>query len=158
MKGQREDLFWNKINKSGMHDCWPWLASTNKDGYGQFWIGHTFIGSHRYAWELTRKCSVPSGMYILHTCDNPVCCNPHHLYCGTQSDNMSDRSNRGPKTPAHILGNPSLYRGEVWLIREILFSRKIPQWKIAKIFKVHQSTISHINTSSSWLCKEGYYV
>ena len=162
----REELFWNKVDKRDSHVCWHWKASTNKDGYGQFWIGDTFVGAHRYAWEQYRKCKVPEGKMILHLCDNPDCCNPNHLYCGDQLDNMKDRHERGPKVPAHILANPKLYANEIWLIRKLriikskgIYTRyKFPENFVAKMFKVDQSLVHLIWNSEKWLCKEGIYV
>lgn len=162
----REKAFWSKVDKLDIFGCWPWNASVNRDGYGQFWIGNTFTPSHRYAWELSRRCKIPERALILHLCDNPSCCNPSHLYCGTQLDNMRDRAERGPKVPAHITANPKLHEGEIWLIKKlkIVKSRdritryKFPERFVAKMFKVNQSLIHLIWNSNKWLCKEGIYV
>jgi hypothetical protein len=163
----REISFWAKVDKRQPYECWPWLASTNKDGYGQFWVGNTFVGAHRYSWELTRKCEVPDGKMILHLCDNRICCNPNHLYCGDAKQNAKDRVERGPKIPAHILANPKLMAGEIWLIRRLRipiksnYKRgryKFPQSYVAKMFKVDQSLISLIWKSDKWLSREGTYV
>ena len=163
----KENLFWSKVQKGKSNECWNWLASTNKDGYGQFWIGDTFLPSHVVAWILTRKCDVPEGLQINHHCDNRSCCNPGHTYAGTQLDNAHDRLLRSPKVPAYIIANPSLHEGEIWLIRKL----RIPLWKgskktkyqfsqtiVSKMFKVHQTTIHHIWHSDKYLSKEGTYV
>lgn len=152
---EKEKEFWSKINKKKDHECWPWTGYLDRDGYGRLHIDDSPKGIHRIAWELTRKCKVPEGKMILHMCDNRSCGNPHHLYCGTQLDNMRDRNERNP-VPSHKLSNPKLYAGEIWLIRKLL--GHAPQWKIAKMFKVDQSTISHINTSKEWPSKGGTYV
>ena len=161
-KGQkgfdREDAFWSKVDRYKEYECWPWNASKNRDGYGQFWIGDTFTPSHRYAWEVSRKCKVPDGKIIMHLCDNPPCCNPNHLICGDALKNAHDKIAKGHTPQAHITACPDLHEGEIWLVRRLLASKIISQARIAKMFKVHQSTISHINTSARWLCKEGTYV
>jgi len=161
----RIKLFWDKVDKVNSRDCWEWKASRNRDGYGQFWIGHMFIAAHRYSWELSRGCLVPEDKMILHLCDNPGCVNPDHLYCGTQSDNMRDRHERGLKIPPHITANPKLYEGEIWLIRKLrkvkskrIYTRyKFPERLVAKVFKVDQSLIHLIWNSDKWLSKEGTY-
>lgn len=154
----RDKVFWSKVDIKKDHECWNWKHYLNSDGYGQFWTGNTFVPPHRYVWELTRKCKVPEGKIIMHLCDNRACCNPNHLICGTQLDNMQDKIMKGRLVPPHKTANPSLYSGEIWLIRRLLSSKRYSQALISKMFKVHQSTISHINTSDRWLCKEGGYV
>lgn len=47
------------------------------------------ITTHRAAWIVTHG-PIPDGLQVLHRCDNPPCCNPAHLFLGTQLDNVSD--------------------------------------------------------------------
>ena len=92
-----EKVFWSKISRGQSYECWLWLASQGNNEYGNFWDGSRLVGAHRFAWELSRKCKVPKGMYILHMCDNRACCNPDHLYCGDAEQNAKDRVERQPK-------------------------------------------------------------
>jgi|SRR3990172_1058100 len=163
----RELVFWTKVDKRGSYECWPYLSGIDEDGYGRFWTGITNVGAHCYVWSLTRKCEVPPDKMILHMCDNRSCCNPGHLYAGTQMDNMRDRYIRGPKVPAHILANPDLHNGEIWLIRRLKIvlrkgvkktTYRFSQVLVSRMFKVHQTTIHHIWHSDRWLSKEGTYV
>ena len=50
---------------------------------------------HAVVWEAHNAEPVPEGMVVMHTCDNPACCNPHHLVVGTQSDNIKDCVSKG---------------------------------------------------------------
>lgn len=77
--------------------CWPWRASIDKWGYGQFKpvARHNPLRAHRVAWEIWNGRDVPDGLDILHECDNPKCCNPAHLRPGTHADNMADKVARG---------------------------------------------------------------
>lgn len=50
---------------------------------------------HRLAWEAHNAEPIPEGMLLCHHCDNPACFNPHHLFLGTQKDNMRDKINKG---------------------------------------------------------------
>ena len=86
--------FWTKVDQRGETDCWVWLGSTNQDGYGRFNVyclvkHNKLVQAHRFAYE-TRHGEIPTGLAVLHTCDHPACCNPAHLFLGTQSDNMRD--------------------------------------------------------------------
>ncbi len=86
--------FWDKVDKSG--DCWLWTAGTNGQ-YGSFGRGTREQGkelAHRMAYELTHG-SIPKGLFVRHTCDTPLCCNPAHLELGTHVDNMHDMHARG---------------------------------------------------------------
>jgi len=89
-----EEEFWTIIDKQEEGECWIWMGSVMGRGYGQaYWHGHC-IGAHRVAWELTNG-PIPSGMCVCHMCDNPPCCNPAHLFLGSQKDNMQDGIRKG---------------------------------------------------------------
>ncbi len=88
--------FWSKVDTSAGPDaCWPWLAArfAGKE-YGVFRHEGKNLRSHRVAYELSHG-PVLLGFMVLHSCDNPACCNPAHLKVGTHSDNMADRRRKG---------------------------------------------------------------
>ena len=91
--------FWPKVNKKGEDQCWEWLAGLDLDGYGLFkYKGRTCRAARFIMMALhtgTNPDGIPSGKWILHTCDNPKCVNPCHLYFGTPSQNSIDRERRG---------------------------------------------------------------
>jgi len=154
----KTNAFWSKVSIHESWECWPYKEYKDSDGYGRFHYLEGPIGAHVYSYLLSRKLDkVPEGKIIMHLCDNRCCCNPDHLICGTHLDNMRDKIKKGRLVPPHISATPSLYSGEIWLIRRLLNSGKFSQATISKMFSVHQSTISHINTSDRWLCKEGGY-
>lgn len=77
--------------------CWEWTASCGEGGYGQFVTsvkdGHKWYRAHRFSY-ITHRGSIPEGMVVMHSCDNPRCVNPDHLRLGTQADNIKDREEK----------------------------------------------------------------
>ncbi|MGY6156641.1 HNH endonuclease signature motif containing protein [Paraburkholderia graminis] len=89
----------------GDTECWEWTASRNKGGYGQAicWLKtHGTILAHRLSY-IHFKGPIPVGHDICHTCDNPSCINPDHLWDGTPKENMRDmiRKGRSGKRKGH---------------------------------------------------------
>lgn len=68
--------------------CWPWVGGC-AHGYGAFSVEGQVYRAHRIAWVLARG-PIPAGLWVLHRCDNPPCCNPSHLFLGTGEDNIQD--------------------------------------------------------------------
>ncbi len=75
-------------------DCWNWQLFKNKDGYGKVIIDGKSIGAHRLSYTINIG-PIPKGINVCHHCDNPGCCNPSHLFLGTQKENMLDMYKKG---------------------------------------------------------------
>lgn len=96
------DRFWSKVDKRSDEECWNWfgcISGTEKlrkryGGRGSIRVGDRMVVAPRVAWELTNGV-IPDGLAALHKCDNPLCCNPSHLFLGTQLDNIKDRESKG---------------------------------------------------------------
>ena len=84
--------------------CLEWTATARANGgYGTLCVGRVGqIRAHRAAWVL-KNGPIPRGMYVCHSCDNPLCCNVDHLFLGTPKQNMDDKEakGRGIKPPVH---------------------------------------------------------
>jgi hypothetical protein len=89
------DRLWEKVRRGGVDECWPWIATTTHwFGYGRLEIKGKIFAAHRISYELANG-PIPDGLFVLHRCDNPPCVNPHHLFLGTQKDNIGDASAKG---------------------------------------------------------------
>jgi hypothetical protein len=100
---------WKYVSKGLEDECWNWTAG--KQGtYGAFRIEGKYYKAHRVVYAIARGHIALEGplsqydkTHVLHTCDNPLCCNPKHLYLGDIWDNMRDKVMRnrqartGPK-------------------------------------------------------------
>src|SRR3990167_1944062 len=81
--------FWQKVDKHGPDECWPYTGASGSTGYGMFWLDGKNVHANRAAWLLTNG-PIPDGINVLHECDNPPCVNPVHLFLGTDMDNVHD--------------------------------------------------------------------
>jgi hypothetical protein len=88
------ERLWARIDRRGDDECWEWTRARSARGYGQLWTGERVEYAHRLVAALTAG-AIPTGLYVLHTCDNPPCCNPAHLVFGTQADNLADMAAKG---------------------------------------------------------------
>lgn len=87
-----EGRFWSRMERGD--GCWLWKGSRMTKGYGKFKASGVQVSTHRAAWMLTHG-EIPAGLYVCHRCDNPPCCNPAHLFLGTNADNQRDAMSKG---------------------------------------------------------------
>ena len=75
--------------------CWHWQGRRDRDGYGQFRTGEGETGPHRWVYQYVNGCRLPRHILVCHRCDQPACCNPSHLWAGTNQQNATDRNSKG---------------------------------------------------------------
>jgi len=144
------DRFWSKVNLNGPNGCWEWVGGREKSGYGSFHIDGGMRKAHRVSWILTNG-PIPfseghHGTCVLHRCDNPCCVNPHHLFLGTNRDNMLDMvsKGRGNKISGEQHHNTKLSAEQVKEIREKYAAGLGSHRKLAKEYGVVKSQIGKI--------------
>lgn len=81
------------VVKGGADECWPWTGYTMPFGHGQMTVERRGVLAHRATYLV--YVTDPGDFNVCHTCDNPPCCNPAHLFTGTHQDNMDDRDTKG---------------------------------------------------------------
>jgi len=94
------DTFWGRVSVGAEGHCWDWQGSRSArtpnggGGYGTLKWNRRYWYAHHVAYALTHG-PIPEGAFVLHHCDDRVCCNPDHLYIGTHQNNMDDMKRRG---------------------------------------------------------------
>lgn len=98
VNAEPEIRFWLNV-RSSRDGCWQWRGGVRGHmGYGAIRVGTRKIATHRYSWSL-HFGDIPDGLAVLHSCDNPKCVRPDHLFLGTDMDNARDRDTKGRRTP-----------------------------------------------------------
>jgi hypothetical protein len=131
--------FERKLNKTPT--CWYYCGSLTTKGYGSFSLNQKTIAAHRFAYLI--YCGPIGTSFVLHSCDNPTCCNPDHLSLGTQQDNLTDCVLRGRIARGSRNGNAKLSDKD---IQQILLLRflGVNTKSIARQFNVSQSCVLHL--------------
>jgi len=113
-------------------ECWETSLDLSHK-YPQLTVAGKKVSIHRAAYE-TYVGSIPSGLSVLHECDNPRCHRPLHLFAGTLSDNMNDMwaKGRAKRTKGRIV--------DARLAATL--GATLTQREVAECFGVSQSAIS----------------
>ena len=143
-----------RLDDSG---CWIWIAAKNDKGYGVLGRGRRIDGigrAHRLSYEFFHCCNLNPEQCVCHICDNPPCVNPHHLFVGSNLDNIKDMIAKGRhKLPPIKYGeessNAKLNNEKVKIIRS-LAKAGLSSRKIARMFEVSKSTILKIINKKLW--------
>jgi hypothetical protein len=139
--------FESKIDKK---ECWIWKSSKDKNGYGIVGLKekrnvHKWK-AHRLSYLLYNGEYNPD-LWVLHTCDNPSCVNPKHLFLGTTQDNTDDRHTKGRSAKGEVIGNSKLTEKDIFDIRK---RENEPRQLVANEYGVSRNTISRIINKATW--------
>lgn len=149
------ERFWKHVDKRGPDDCWEWTGARLPKGYGQFQLGLLYgtIRTHVFCFRLLKGPT--NGLCVCHSCDNPPCCNPAHLWLGTNSDNQRDRARKGryakvrPEVAGEKNGNTRLSNVQVREIKADL-QKGFSARGLGRKYGVSRTTISNIRKNFTW--------
>lgn len=141
---QRMAIFHSRVDRSGQ--CWNWMAWRDSRGYGQMgWRGKTVL-SHRIAAFLAGmigSLEFDGKTCVLHKCDNPACCNPKHLFVGTQQDNIADMNRKGRQVAVNGDRHPWAKLSNVQFINALeQVNSGVPVREVARRFRVASQSLS----------------
>lgn len=140
--------FWHHVNIT--NECWLWIGCINNKGYGKIFIDKVrTIYAHRLSY-IIHHGSIKQKMFVCHTCDNPACVNPDHLYLGNNTDNMQDCSRKNRTTFGTKSANAKLTEKDVIYIKKNYTPYKIPMSFFANKFKVNEETVRNIIIGRTW--------
>ena len=132
--------------------CWIWMGCTNKDGYGRFNLLGKLVGAHRFSLMIYKE-QENKNLCVCHTCDNPYCVNPDHLFFATHAENMKDKKSKGRvgfnpnKGEEHYNSKLSIF--DVQGVR-LCSLKGYPNAKIARMYGVCTETIRNIIRGVTW--------
>ena len=156
--------FWNNVQRGSPDECWEWQGRLTTWGYGRIGSGGERTHAHRISYKL-HNGPIPDGMFVCHSCDNPRCVNPAHLFLGTPGDNMRDMKTKGrghfPGAPGERNRFARLTNEQVLEIRQLreqgfALTNKtdgeqgLTQQAIADRCGVGQTTVSDIVCRRKW--------
>ena len=143
------DRIYDNIKEDDETGCFIWQKSKDSWGYGHIRIHGKLHKTHRIMYE-EYVGEIPEGMKVCHRCDTPSCCNPDHLFLGTDADNMRDRDNKDRQARGESHGTSKLTEEDVKSIKELLSEGDLKQHELSAIFNVGSDVISRINTGKAW--------
>lgn len=149
-----EDRFYEYLRLDLVTGCFVWTRRCDRDGYGRLTIHgaggqRVCMPTHRFAWTVTFG-QIPEGLSVCHECDNPPCCNPSHLFLGTNQQNTADKVAKGRQAAGEGNFMAKLTEVQVIEIRSRLTGSELSHRQLAREYGVHPSTIDRIALGATW--------
>jgi hypothetical protein len=149
-----KEYFDRNIEINSVTGCWNWIGNRFNTGYGAFknrtYLGHPrAIPASRASWMM-HKGPIPKGLWICHTCDNPPCVNPDHLFLGTAKDDMVDCKNKGRTNKGEDRPQAKLTEEIVREARRIRQTEQTPWRDLAKQYGVTLNCIRSAIEGTTW--------
>jgi hypothetical protein len=144
---------WALVKTDDPNKCWEWQGCVNSNGYGSMMVSQKSYSAHRIIYALTFpgriNFSAPKDkslkQFILHKCDNRLCCNPNHMELGNYNDNNKDAAKKGrskaPRGAEHK--KAKLTQEQAEQVR-LIHKTGLTFVQIGKMFNIHANNISRI--------------
>lgn len=127
------------------HDgCWNWQGAKDKDGYGFIRISGKNMKAHRTAFEIFNEIAIGRANMVCHSCDNPSCINPEHLWIGDNKTNQIDAVKKKRN------GSQKLTESQVKAARRSYYAREKTQAQLCKELGISTGCMSSIITGRKW--------
>ena len=156
LKDSVRKRFYSKFIAGIIDECWEWKAYKNKSGYGVMRYGSKRGNNalaHRISYLLNMG-EIPSGLFVMHTCDNPPCVNPSHLRLGTNQDNVDDMVNKGRHYAKYLKGQSNLSRAIITanIARNVKIdlTNNIKAKEIADKYAISKHIVWDIKREKTW--------
>jgi hypothetical protein len=75
--------------------CWTWTGTAVRDGRGTIKLNGSMVSAPRIAKVIADRAWAADDVFACHSCDNPSCVNPAHIWWGTAGDNIRDAATKG---------------------------------------------------------------
>ena len=140
-----------KVQMGEPDECWEWSGAKTKVGYGVIQRGRRSEGivlTHRLMYELFN--GAPPQQHVCHTCDNPACCNPDHLFEGTHQDNFDDAVRKGRIRHGEDHRHAKLTERSVIEIRKRHSLGPVNYRELGQEYGVARETIGSVIRRRSW--------
>lgn len=157
--GDAISTFWSHVDRRSDDECWEWSAGKTSrlpgQNYGLFSWNHKGIRAHRFSFELHYGPLVGKEM-ACHTCDNPPCCNPKHLFRGNAKRNSDDMMSKGRHKNGQMVHPEIVKRGQshpmhkiteakaMEILRSSASTNDLMQYSLSK------SAVNGIRSGRSW--------
>lgn len=143
------DRFESRIQRdANAKGCWKWKGYVSPHGYGEISIKHRSVRANRFSYTLYNG-AIPDGLNVLHSCDNPACVNPAHLFVGTHADNIKDKVSKQRQARGVNHGMAKITPAIVYSIRMLARAGKTQKF-IAQLVGLTQAAVSLIVIGEKW--------
>lgn len=152
--GSLADRFWGKVKVGEVAECWIWLGTMMKNGYGRIGEGGRggkSLSAHRVSCEIHHGPAPFEGAHVMHLCDNRACVNPAHLRWATASENIQDAYTKGRKTSP--LKRGAMHHMAVLNADRVKFIRDNPGIsapKLARLFECSVGAVYAVRNGRTW--------
>lgn len=142
-----ESRFWDLVDKRGPDECWEWQGHRDRKGYGKANRNSRGWLAHRLAWMLANGREPQ--LLVLHSCDNPPCCNPKHLREGTAKENTQDAIERGQMQRGERNGRARLTTETVKEMKN-LYRQGSTIRMVAGVFGITYKNAQDVQSGRTW--------